>query len=435
MSQYYNLEAEQSVLGSILLEPELIYECSIQWEEFYATQHRTIFEAYQKLKENSISIDLVTITEILGDKVGQAGGIEYILNLSNAVPTTANFKHHCSVIRDKHLMRKTMTTIRSMFKDGENAEGPEELINKLQEASLSLSQESQQERTFRSMSDVLENHDEVLEERSTKNGLTGVKTASIQMDKLTGGYQKQDFIVIAARPSVGKTAYMLNDALRAAESTTVDAVGIISLEMPDMPIAERLISATTHIDGMKIRTGRLDGEDWQKYTMGRQHIANIPLLIDDSPGLTIQQIASKVRTFKKKHGRIIIYIDYLQLISGGKRFANTQEEVSYISKQLKQIAKENDCPVVAISSLSRSVEQRQDKRPMMSDLRESGQIEFDADMVIFLYRDDYYNSDSEKKNIVEVNVAKGRNTGTGLIEMVYMKNYSKFLDLDYSHHT
>ncbi|SMG58288.1 replicative DNA helicase [Paenibacillus aquistagni] len=428
-SEFYNLDAETSVLGSILLKPDYMDHTKLHANDFYYASHKVIFEGMARLHEEGTPIDFVTLSQELGDSLVEVGGVSYVSKLAESVPSVSNFKHYEEIIKDLSLKRKMLETLQAKFREGRYSEDNEQFISSVLDSVQSLADETKPERTFRPMSDVLVDHEDKLAERQKMKGLTGVKTASTVMDKLTGGYQKQDLIIVAARPSVGKTAYMLNDAIAAAKSGTVDAVGIISLEMPDVPVSERVISAVGHIDSFKIRTGNLNDQDWGKYTMARQIVADMPIHIDDSPSATISQIASKVKAFKKKHGRIIVFIDYLQLIHGGKNFSSKTEEVGYISGKLKEIARENDCPIVVISSLSRSVEQRQDKRPMMSDLRESGKIEYDADMVIFLYRDDYYNTDSEKKNIVEVNVAKGRNTGTGLIEMAYLKNFNKFVDI------
>lgn len=428
--QFKSIETEQSALGCILLKPELIDESRLKTRDFYYVGHQKIYDAMRELNDEGVPIDPVTLADKLGDELTEIGGITYLVKLSNAAPSASNFEHYEHIVRESSLRRLALETLRTKLVEGRDIEDPGQFIAGIQEDIASLVQEVGPGRTFRPIGEILTDHEDKLIERQNKKGLTGVKTGSVVLDRLTGGYQNQDLIIIAARPSVGKTAFMLNDAREAAKSGTVDAVGIISLEMPDLPVSERVLTAEGNIDGMKLRTGFLDDNDWGRYTMSRDMIASLPIYIDDSPGATIQEIRAKVRAFKKKHCRIIIYIDYLQLIKGGKRFANKTEEVGYISGQLKQIARENDCPIVVISSLSRAVEQRQDKRPMMSDLRESGQIEFDADQIMFLYRDDYYDAETEKKNIVEINVAKGRNTGTGLFEMVYLKNYSKFVDIE-----
>ncbi|BFH71233.1 replicative DNA helicase [Paenibacillus dendritiformis] len=424
-----NHEAEQFVLGSILKKAELLSECKLKVEDFYSAGHQVLYEAMLEMQENEWPIEPMSIVQHLGERITDVGGVSYLMKLGAAVPSLRTFDFYIERVREASLRRTAVKTLRELLNESEAAENAEQLIATIQESASVLLKEIAPEKTFRPIGEILTDHEDMLIERQSKKGLTGVKTASSVLDKLTGGYQNQDLIIIAARPSVGKTAFMLNDAREAAKSGTVDAVGIISLEMPDLPVSERVLAAEGNIDGMKLRTGFLEDYDWSKYTMSRDMIATLPIYIDDSPGATIQDIRAKVQAFKKKHGRIIIYIDYLQLIKGGKRFANKTEEVGYISGQLKQIARENDCPIVVISSLSRNVEQRQDKRPMMSDLRESGQIEFDADQIMFLYRDDYYDAETEKKNIVEINVAKGRNTGTGMFEMLYLKNYSKFVDL------
>lgn len=424
----HSLEAEQAILGAILLEPELFENCKLKPESFYERRHQLLYRCFEYLSENEMPIDLLVIRKITGTKVNQFGGISYLVELTKAVPTTANFAYYEGIVHERYLQRKTLVTLSKKAEQSGSSEDIAAFIAEIQESVNSLADELRPEREFVHVRDVLADHDEKLNKRREQKGLVGVKTAGTDLDKLTGGHQRQDLIIVAARPSIGKTAFVLHTIVKAAESGVTCA--LFSVEMPAEKISERMISQLGHIDGNKIKTGLLDSDDWSKYTGARSELHNLPILIDDTPSITVQEIGSKVKSLKKKHENLLICIDYLQLISGGKKFASTQEEVKFISKYLKRIARENDCPVIVISSLSRSCEQRQDKRPMLSDLRDSGQIEYDADDVIFLYRDDYYNQESEKKNVVEIILAKGRNTGTGVVEMVYMKNYSKFIDMD-----
>src|SRR5690606_29971 len=266
-----------------------------------------------------------------------------------------------------------------------------------------------------------------------KGGATGIPSGFPDLDKMTSGFQRNDLIIVAARPSVGKTAFALNIAqnvgVRAKET-----VAIFSLEMSASQLVQRMICAEANVDATRMRTGYLEGDDWEKLTMAIGSLSEAQIFIDDSPAVTVSEIRAKCRRLKKERGLGMILIDYLQLISGrGKAGENRQQEVSEISRTLKQIARELDVPVIALSQLSRGVEQRQDKRPMMSDLRESGSIEQDADIVSFLYRDDYYDKESEKKNIIEIIIAKQRNGPVGTVELVFLKNFNKFVNLDRNH--
>lgn len=428
-----NLEAEQAVLGAVLLDGECITVASqyVRPEFFAKPAHCSIFEAMVELSELGEPVDLVTLTDRLQRKqlLVEVGGMSYLSALARSVPTSANIENYLRIVKENHLHRKALRAFQEKLANG--GDDAESFISDIQATASELVDEMHSDRDFKHVSEVLQDHEEVVEQRQQQKGLTGVKTASKALDKLTNGRQKQDLIIIAARPSIGKTAYMLNDAKSAAESGTVDAVGIISIEMRDVTLSERLICMEARLDASKLKSGMLDSDEWMRYGMARSKLAELPIYIDDSPGITIQQIDAKVAAFKRKFGpRVIIYIDYLQLISGGKKFPSREAEMSFISRSLKRIARKNDCPIAAISSLSRACEMRQDKRPMLSDLRESGQIEFDADQVELLYRDDYYNPDTDKKNIIEIIVAKGRNTGTGIVEMAYFKNISRFFDID-----
>ena len=432
MNDLYHLEAEQAVLGSLLLDrstetSDLITERL--YPEAFSPNHRVIFEAVCELHDLGKSIDLITLSTALRERgaLDDIGGLGYLSALADAVPTTANLKQYISILETNGLKQKARRTLDEQRKALETEEDPRKLIAIMQKCIEELSGQIRSERSLISIDDVMKDHEDEVEARGESKGVTGAPTCGIDLNKLTGGRQKQDLIILAARPSVGKTAFMLNESLAASKGGY--AVAIFSLEMAAKKLGERLIANIGMLDGTILRTGHLSPDDWPKYTGARSVLSTLPIYIDDTPGITIQEIASKVKLLKKKYKDLLVQIDYLQLINPGRKFQSREQEISYISRTLKQIARDNDCPVVALSQLSRGVEQRQDKRPMMSDLRESGSIEQDADEIDFLYRDDYYNADSSKKNIVEIIVAKGRNTGTGLVEMLYFKNISKFSDI------
>lgn len=423
-----NLEAEQAVLGSILLESSVIDLCFLKPDEYFHPFHKRIAEAFQSLQEQTKPIDVVTVTSELGDNLERIGGLTYLMQLAQSVPSVHNFSTYQQEVRKKYIHRKALELLEEKLNQGGQVKEPDKFIAEVQSGIDELIQETAPEREIKHISDVLKDHDETLVERQKFSGMTGILTSGGELDRITAGYQDQDLIIVAARPSIGKTAYVLNGAIRSA-SAGIPTV-IFSLEMADVPIAERIISNLANLDAMKIKTGMLNDDDWSKYTMARSLLSEIPLYIDDTPGMTIQQIANKVKQLKRKHEKLMVYIDYLQLISGGKKFSSDQQEVKFISTYLKRIARDNKCPVCAISSLSRKCEERQDKRPMLSDLRDSGQIEFDADLIMFLYRDDYYDAATEKKNVIEIIVSKQRNGKTGITEMIYMREYNKFVDFD-----
>ncbi|WP_405131796.1 replicative DNA helicase [Paenibacillus sp. FSL H8-0317] len=433
MNNLYNLQAEQAVIGSLLLDrsgDNTALAVALLTPQDFSSQHRLIFESVIVLHESEKAVDLVTLYADLETRgvTEDIGGIEYLGNLVDAVPTIANAKEYISIVQSLGLKRQALRLLEEQRQSLEESSDPLEVIAGIKAGAEELSGRSPVEGGMVKINDVMTDHDDDLETRSKSKGITGVPTCGVDLNRLTGGRQKQDLIIVAARPSVGKTAFMLNNSKAAASHGVT--TGIFSLEMPGKKLGERLIANIGNLDGTLLRTGQLGPEHWSEYTMARSILNELPIYIDDTPGITIQQIAAKVKKLKKEHDNLFIQIDYLQLISAGKKFSSREQEIAYISRSLKQIARDNDCPVEVLSQLSRGVEQRQDKRPMMSDLRESGSIEQDADEIDFLYRDDYYNAETDKKNIVEIIVAKGRNTGTGLAEMVYLKNFSKFVNIE-----
>ncbi|MFF2014984.1 replicative DNA helicase [Paenibacillus sp. NPDC058177] len=426
---YYNLEVEQSVLGALLITPDLIYESTVIEEHFYHENHKFIISAILKLRDQEQLIDFVSVSAVLGDKLQDIGGVSYLAELGRSVPTTGLFKSHERLLKEKYLLRTAMKRIKEIYSGGHDQ--PKELAAELMSVAELIMDQSKNEGGLRRISQGLRDHYESIEGKAYDGVATGYSTMGADLDRVTGKWQKQTLNVIAARPSVGKTSAALNNAVINGKEGL--AVAIFSLEQPELQLYDRMIAAECLIDSSNIKTGKLLDNEWEKYTIGFMKLAELNIYIDDRPGLSVQEIRSEVRRFKKEHGEIIVYIDYLQLINGGKAFANRNVEVGYISSSLKQMARENDCPVIALAQLSRGVEQRQDKRPMLSDLRESGNIEQDADTITFLYRDDYYNQETEKRNIIEMIVAKNREGEVGTVEMINLKNYGKFVNYERAH--
>ncbi|GIP02070.1 replicative DNA helicase [Paenibacillus lautus] len=423
---FYSIETEQALLGSILIEPELIYESILNPVNFYHEGHQLIFEHMLQMREKQEKVEIVSLVARLGAAVQDIGGVQYLAQLSNSFPMVDQFAKHEEIVKEKYLMRTGMTAIKGLY--NELPDNPRELSAELMSLAETIGDQVRTEGGFRRIHDGLMSHFEQLENKKYNGVAAGAKTVGTALDKITGRWKKQTLNIIAARPSVGKTAFMLNNAVIAGKEGMT--VAVFSLEQPEDQLLDRVVAAECQIIGENIRDGKLSDEEWTKYTLGIANLADLDIYIDDKPGRTIQEIRAAVRKLKKKHPNIIVFIDYLQLIHGGKKFPSRNEEVGYISSSLKQMARENDCPVIALAQLSRGVEQRQDKRPMMSDLRESGNIEQDADTITFLYRDDYYNQETEKKNIIECIVAKNRNGSVGTAEMVNMREYGKFVDLE-----
>jgi replicative DNA helicase len=433
-----NIEAEQAVLGAILLQTEALITSMerLRDEDFYNPAHQLIFEAMVELGEASQPIDLVTLTAYLQDRhqLEEIGGVSYLARLANSVPTAANVDYYAQIVEEKSMLRRLIRTATNIVSNGYAAEDDVGIL--LGEAEQRIMELSNRRSSngFISIRDVLMEVFEKVELLYTqKGGTTGIPSGFTDLDKMTAGFQRNDLIIVAARPSVGKTAFALNIAqnvgVRARET-----VAIFSLEMSAAQLVQRMICAESNVDAGRLRTGYLEGDDWEKLTMAIGSLSEAQIFIDDTPGITVSDIRAKCRRLKKERGLGMILIDYLQLIQGrGKAGENRQQEVSEISRTLKQIARELEVPVIALSQLSRGVEQRQDKRPMMSDLRESGSIEQDADIVAFLYRDDYYDKESEKKNIIEIIIAKQRNGPVGTVELAFLKNFNKFVGLDRQH--
>ncbi|MGM0882548.1 MAG: replicative DNA helicase [Bacillota bacterium] len=434
-----NIEAEQAVIGSILINAESYEKVKgrLTNGKFYDKSLRTIYRAMTEIYKSGAAIDLVTVTAELQDReeLESAGGVSYLAKLANAVPTASNVTYYAEIVLDMALRRESILIARELYKHATNEQNVAGFVTLAEKRITKLTEENKPARAFVTMKDALyqvfEETEEKYTNRNVNRGVTGLPSGLLDLDKMTAGFQKSDLIIVAARPSVGKTAFALNIAqyvgVRARET-----VAIFSLEMSFKQLTQRMISAEGNIDGEKLKTGYFEGEDWEKMTLAIGILAEANIMIDDTPGITVQEIRTKCRELKKEKGLGMILIDYLQLIKGNGRPGENhrQQEVSEISRTLKEIARELEVPVIALSQLSRGVEQRQDKRPMMSDLRESGSIEQDADIVAFLYRDDYYDKQSAKRNIIEIIIAKQRNGPVGTVEAVFLKNYGKLVNLD-----
>ncbi|NRD77399.1 replicative DNA helicase [Bacillus sp. BRMEA1] len=430
-----NVEAEQAVLGAIFLEPSALTMASeiLIPEDFYRAAHQKIFNVMLKLSDQGKAVDLVTVTEELAAAklIEDTGGVSYLNELSGAVPTAANIEYYARIVEEKSLLRRLIRAATNIATDGYTREDEVEAV--LSEAEKSILEVAQRKNAgaFHDIKDVLvRTYDNIEEMHKRVGDITGLETGFVELDRMTAGFQRNDLIIVGARPSVGKTAFALNIAQNVAKNTG-ENVAIFSLEMGAEQLVMRLLCAEGNIDAQRLRTGSLTEEDWGKLTMAMGSLSNTGIFIDDTPGVRIADLRSKCRRLKQEHGLGMILIDYLQLILGsGRSGENRQQEVSEISRSLKQLARELKVPVIALSQLSRGVEQRQDKRPMMSDIRESGSIEQDADIVAFLYRDDYYDKESENRNIIEIIIAKQRNGPVGTVQLAFVKEYNKFVNLE-----
>ncbi len=436
-----DLAAECSVLGAILIEPtSLEYAESLAPKAFYHAGHQIIFGRMAELADEGLPVDLVTLTGRLKDRgeLEDIGGVSYLSRLAHGVPKTANVETYVKSVHEKWMIREFIRSSSLVVQAAAAGEDVQGLIASAQQAATTLADRAAPPQDFKRIKDVAVEVVETTEIKydAYKTGkVTGLRTGFRDLDGITAGLQKSDLIIVAARPSVGKTAFALNIAQNVAVRSA-EPVAIFSLEMSAAQLVARMVSAEGNLEASRLRVGDMGTEDWSKLADAVGVLGSTNILIDDSPGITVHDIRAKCRRLKKQEGLGLIVIDYLQLIASsgrGRKEENRQQEVSEISRTLKHLARELDVPVIALSQLSRGVEQRQDKRPMMSDLRESGSIEQDADIVAFLYRDDYYNQESEKKNIIEIIIAKQRNGPVGTVELVFLKQFNKFANYDRVH--
>ena len=431
----HSIEAEQSVVGAMLMDKDAITTAGeiISGDDFYQASYGVIFDSMIELFNEGKPVDLITLQERLKEKdvPAEIASLEFVRDLVTAVPTSANVKYYAQIVADKSVMRK-------MIKLNEEIEnmcyaGKESLESIMEQTEKSMFQLLQRRTTgeYVPIKQVVLNALDRIEKASKSKGtVTGIPTGFIDLDYKLSGFQPSDFILIAARPSMGKTAFVLNIAQYMAFKKN-KAVAIFSLEMSKEQLVNRLFSLESQVDAQSLRTGNMKDSDWEKLIEGAGVIGQSKLIIDDTPGISISELRSKCRKYKLEHGLDIIIIDYLQLMTGnvGKSSESRQQEVSDISRQLKGLARELNVPVVSLSQLSRAVESRPDKRPMLSDLRESGAIEQDADVVMFIYRDEYYNKDSEFKKQAEIIIAKQRNGPVGTVNLAWLGEYTKFANL------
>lgn len=426
----HNVEAEQSVIGSMIMDSEAVLSASeiITAEDFYGNQYGILFQAMVDLYTEGKPIDLVTLVDKLNQMnvPPELSSIEFIRDLISAVPTSANIKYYANIVREKSILRKLIKVnediANTCYVGRENLD---DILDQTEKKIFSLIQSKNSEDYVPIRKVVINAMERIEAVSKVKGSVTGIPTGFTDLDYMTSGFQKSDLILIAARPSMGKTAFELNIAEYMAFRKN-ETVAIFSLEMSKEQLVNRLFSLESRVDSQKIRTGNLEDSDWERLIESANVIGNSNLIIDDTPSISIGELRSKCRKYKLEHDLGIVIIDYLQLMTAGGRQESRQQEISEISRSLKALARELNVPVVALSQLSRAVESRPDHRPMLSDLRESGAIEQDADMVMFLYRDDYYNKESEKKGIAEVIIAKQRNGPIGTVELVWMPNYTKF---------
>ena len=430
-----SLEAEQSVIGSMIMDREAIIAASeiLLKEDFYHQQYGVLFEAMVELFNEGQPADLVTLQNRLKEKdvPPEVSSLEYVRDLVAAVPTSANVKYYAQIVKEKAVLRKLIKVTENI--ENECYLGKESLEVILEDTEKKVFELLQNRGggDYVPIKQVVINTLEKIELASkTKGNVTGIATGVVDLDYKMAGLQPTDLILVAARPSMGKTAFVLNIAQYVAFHSNLTAA-IFSLEMSKEQLVNRMFSLESRVDAQVLRSGNLADSDWEKLIEAAGVIGASNLIIDDTPGISISELRSKCRKYKLEHDLKLVIIDYLQLMSGSGRSTDSrQQEISDISRSLKALARELNVPVIALSQLSRAVEQRPDHRPMLSDLRESGAIEQDADVVMFIYRDDYYNKDSENKNIAEIILAKQRNGPIGTVNLVWLPQYTKFANLE-----
>ena len=432
----HSIEAEQSVIGSMIMDKDAIVTASeiLHGDDFYSKQYGIIFDAMVELHDSAQPVDLITLQNKLKEKdvPPEVSSLEFVKDLLGIVPTSANVANYANIVAEKSLLRKLIR----LNEEIENTcyAGKESLEFILEDTEKRVFDLVQRRNTgdFVPIRQVVLNAMDKIEQASKTTGtVTGIATGFIDLDYKTSGMQPSDLVLIAARPSMGKTAFVLNIAQHVAFKLK-ETVAIFSLEMSKEQLVNRLFSLESKVDAQALRTGNLPDADWEKLVEGAGIIGDSELIIDDTPGISISELRSKCRKYKLEHDLKRVIIDYLQLMTGsGRGSESRQQEISDISRSLKALARELSVPVVALSQLSRAVEQRPDHRPMLSDLRESGAIEQDADVVMFIYRDDYYNKDTELKGISEIIIAKQRNGPIGTVNLAWLPEYTKFANLEH----
>jgi len=428
-----NIEAEQSVLGSMLIEKQAILRAMeiLRPQDFYREAHQQIYRVMTDLFDHGQAVDLITVTEALRQEglLEQVGGIPYLTTLANLVPTAANVEHYAKIVEEKAILRELIKAATEIVARGyAGKDDVDILLDQAEQAIFDVSQRRTVQ-GYVALKDVLiETLERIEYVYANKDGATGVPTGFRELDQLTSGLQPSDLVILAARPSVGKTSFALNIARHAAVKDKTP-VAIFSLEMSREQIAQRLLCYEAGVNGQNLRQGFLNDNDWKRLSTALGRLGEAPIFIDDTPNISIMELRTKARRIKVEHGLGLVVVDYLQLMQARGRQENRQQEISEISRSLKALARELKAPVLALSQLSRAVEQRQDRRPMLSDLRESGAIEQDADVVMFLYA----SPEAESTNVIELIVAKQRNGPIGSVKLYFLKDIGRFQPLDERH--
>lgn len=428
----HNEEAERSVLGAAMLNKEVLFDIleEVKEDDFYNESHKEIFRAIWELYRKNSAVDMLTVCEELKSRqsLDMVGGRAYIATLTAEVPSTANGREYAKIIAEKAIMRQMIRTAEDITEKGyESKMAAREILDYAESGIFQIAQ-MRQKNDYTKIQDVLLENLKIIDAAAqNKDKITGIPTGFHDLDEKTSGLQRSDLIIVAARPGMGKTAFALNIAQQSAVKHGTSAI-IFSLEMSKEQLGQRLLAMQARVEMQKLKQGDLDRKDWDRVSLGVDELNNSKIVIDDTPGISLMEMRNKCRRLKAEQGLDLIVVDYLQLMTFEGKTDNRQQEISALSRNMKLLAREMNCPVILLSQLSRAPELRQDKRPMLSDLRESGSIEQDADIVIFLYRDDYYNENSEKPGVCEVNIAKHRSGPTDKIELTWVSRYTKFSD-------
>jgi replicative DNA helicase len=430
-----HLEAEQSVLGGILIENEAINRVTeiLDADDFYRDAHRKIFNALINLSERDEPADLITLTNELRktDQLDSIGGASYLTSLIDSVPTAANIEYYAKIVKEKAILRKLIQTSTEIITQSYEDRGDVEVFLDEAERAIFEISEKRVRPSFYSIRDIVKESFKTIERLFQKKELvTGVPSGFKELDRMTAGFQPSDLIIIAGRPSMGKTAFCLNVAQYAAIENKIP-VAVFSLEMSKEQLVIRMLCSEAHVEGTRLRTGYLNESDWPKLTIAAGNLSEAPIYIDDTAALSVLELRAKARRLKSERGLGMLIIDYLQLMKGRARVENRQQEISEISRSLKALSKELSIPVIAVSQLSRKTEERTGNRPQLSDLRESGAIEQDADLIIFIYRDEIYNraEDNPNRGKAEVIIGKQRNGPIGKIDLAFLDKFTTFKDL------
>lgn len=425
-----DLIAEQAVLGSMLLDKNAIMRTVeiLHADSFYRDAHRCIYESILELFDRGEPIDLVTVTDALrkSGKLDLAGGAVYITDLLNSVPTAANIEYYAKIVEEKSILRRLIEAGTKIVADAfQEAESVDQILDQAEKSIFGIALKRVREGFYRIDSVIKGVLDKIDSLYGKKDAITGLPTGFTDLDQLTAGFQNSDLIIVAARPAVGKTAFALNVAQNVAIKYKIP-VAIFSLEMSKEQLAQRMLCSEAEINAQKLKTANLSDTGWKKLTRALGKLSEAPLFIDDSSSLTSTEIRAKARRLKMERGLGLVIVDYMQLMRGKMRIENRVQEISEIARSLKTLARELEVPVIAVSQLSRAIEQRTDRMPRLSDLRESGEIEQTADVVLFIHREDYYNPQSDRGNIAELIIAKQRNGPVGTVELVFRKEIAKF---------